>query len=184
MANIKYYPYVVDPKTGFDVYAGVPVEVDDTEPQPPNTSTWAPLPTQPGKVTYFYNGAWAQGANVSAAPFSELQDRALTEVIANFENDVDALNAGYSASERASWNQQYNAAQSVLSGGTSNLLNTLAQARNMDVKVLAQKIVDKNTTYNTEYATILGKYQALKDSIAVAERPGDLPAFAHLTSLF
>jgi hypothetical protein len=158
------------------IYNDTVTEQDADLPAPANTSEWQPPPAVAGAVYYQYNGAWVLGVDIRTAEVSTLSAASLLAAQSAFETAVSALTSGYTASERASWNQQVADATVVQAGGNaSTLLTTLAEARGLAVTDLATKILAKNTAYQTSYAALLADLQKNRDAISNAKTVTDLP---------
>ncbi|WP_438451742.1 hypothetical protein, partial [Listeria monocytogenes] len=87
-----------------------------------------------------------------------------------FQAEVESINAGYSAAERAVWADQVAAATDVVAGRESSILTALAEARGVDVETLALKILDKDAAYKATYFKALGAYQKKRDEIGAATK--------------
>lgn len=118
------------------------------------------------------------GIDIKSATLSQLQALATKAVTDTFTEAVDALQGDYTDAERSSWVRQLSEAQGVINGTVKQpvTLSALAAARGVDLRILAQKIVDKDNAYNDEYSSLLATYQKAKDTIQGAKTVDDLPA--------
>lgn len=157
------------------MYSGTPVELGAEDTMPENSSGFQPLTPPEGYVVYFDGVGWVTALDIRNATLAQLQTALAADADRKFAEAADTLTKGYTSAEQKSWAQQVAEANTVIGGGTSTLLNVLASARGLDVKVLAQKIVDKATAYDTAYGQLLGTCQATKDKIAGAKTLDDLP---------
>lgn len=176
-----YYPYkdVVVGKTTLQAYTGTPVTVAVDAEQPSNTLQWAPTVTSSaGVLVYVDNAAWHVGQDITKLTLQQVQDLCLLKTQRTFEDASFALTSSYSAQEQKSWQQQVVEASGLIAGTIKNptLLTALATARKLDVKALAQKVVDKNNAYIANYSAILATFQATRDAIQAATSIDDLPA--------
>lgn len=180
-STFTYYPYapLVRGKTKLLAYTGTPVTVDRGAEVPANASVWRPGVCGDGMVPYFDDGAWHIGHDITVLTLDQMKGFALSAVTRAFEHTAASLVGTYSPAEQKSWGQQVTDAQAVLAGSAeSPLLNALAKARGLDVKDLAQKIVDKAAAYATSYAEALATFQAARDAIDAATTVDDLPALS------
>lgn len=170
----KYYGF--DVVGDFKISNGTVIEQDADAAAPANTTEWQPPEAPADGVYYQYDGAWVLGIDVRKAAIADLQASALVPVQAAFEAAVAQLQSAYTTSERASWAQQLSEAQGLIAGTTKEppLLTALASARGLDVKALAQKIVDKNNAYQSAYASALATFQKARDAISAAKQLSDL----------
>lgn len=175
-----YYPYtpVTVGNTTLEVYTGTPLVQDSTLPAPQNAST-QPVPKYgTGAIPYLNDtGGWSVGADFRLFTLDDWKAIATRAKSTAFSAAVANLNNSYSPSERASWVQQVTDATAFLGGASpSILLSTLADARDIPVATLAQKIVAKNGVYQVAYAQILGKFQKARDTINATTAASQIPA--------
>jgi hypothetical protein len=163
--------------TVFQKFNGKTIVQDADAAAPSNAVEWQPPPQIKNAVYYWYSGAWVHGLDYAKAQVSQVQASALKVAQIAFEKTMSTLHSEYSESERASWPQQFSDAQAVLTGGTASaLLNTLASARGVDVKTLAQKIVTKSEEHASSYASALADFQVVRDKIGNAKKVTDIPS--------
>lgn len=177
--TVTYYPYaeVTRGATKLLAYTGKPVTVEANAAQPDNTLQWAPVTCGPNVAVYNDNGVWHAGYDLATLTLAQMREIALSAVLRTFEAAVNALTANYSPLEQKSWALQVALARGLINNGTaSDTLNTLAKARGINVKVLAQKILDKDTAYQHAYLAALVTFQVARDSINAATKVEDLPA--------
>jgi hypothetical protein len=171
--------YIYEPVTAgcstFYAHLGKTVEADEV---PESATQWQPPETNEGFLMYWDGFGWVRGIDVRNAELSELQSRILKHVGEIFSSQVNSLKRPYSDGESDSWAIQLADAQNVLKGATDSvLLHALAEIRNVDVKELAQKIIDKSQAYYKQYAQVLGQYQKEVNQIQNAKSIDDLPKF-------
>jgi hypothetical protein len=179
----KLYAYPYTKLTGvasmLSVYTGTPIELAEGQSPPENSSPWRPPTAPDGRAVYFDGYGWFVGPDLATVKIADLQTIVFKDLADTFQSQVDALTTGYTAAERQSWGQQLADAKSLLAGGQSSaLLTTLASARGVDPKVLAQKIVDKDAAYQNQYAALLAAYQKQRDAVSIATSPDQLPAIS------
>ncbi|EMI5828516.1 TPA: hypothetical protein ACP7Q5_004789 [Escherichia coli] len=151
------------------VYKGTPTEVRAGEEAPANSTHWAPNENI-GTVPYFDGEGWVPGIPLNRITLSEAQRVAEAAAAEAFQAEVESINAGYSAAERAVWADQVAAATDVVAGRESSILTALAEARGVDVETLALKILDKDAAYKATYFKALGAYQKKRDEIGAATK--------------
>ena len=176
--EVTYYPYeevTLDNGSTFNVYTGTPVTVAADEPPPKNASQWKPHPASGGLVSYFDGNGWSMRADVTKMTFAQLQAVCTVKAQNQYEIAMERAKAGYTASEQASWTQQVAGANEVLTGGTSALIEALAEARGEDEKELAQKIVDKNDAFTKVSIAALTALNKTRAQINAATAVKDLP---------
>lgn len=171
------YPYksLTGVGANLQVYTGAPLEIDADADTPASACVWKPPTVGDGLAVYFDGFGWVVARDITKMALDDLKELLLTDAATQFLQDTDALNAEYPRAERDSWSTQSAQAQIVLEGGESPMLTALASARGVDVKALAQKILDKANAYNTAYAKLLGAYQAQRDAVNAVSKVVKMP---------
>jgi len=181
-----WYPYVpLIANSKLMVYSGSSVELPIENTPPENSSEYPPPIPSSGEIAYHDGIGWVLGPDVRAMDLSVLQNKALLQVNAQFAYAIEQLKNGkYFPEEQESWNLQLSEAEQVLTGKfTSSLLQTLADARGITVKEMAQSIVDKADSYNKAYFLELASMQAKRESIKSAKTLNDITVFESVHDL-
>lgn len=82
----------------------------------------------------------------------------------------------YPQEERDGWGEQVEAAQAVLMGGESALIDALAAARGVTAEIMAQTVIDKRDQYRALYGAVVARLGVLRGQIAAATTLADLEA--------
>lgn len=178
MSDKRYaYPYAPINEgigKGLLVYTGEPIELSEDESLPENSSKWKPTINVPGQVAY-YNplGFWVIAPDINKADPSIVRAAILRRITDDFNYEMTQLSAQYPIAEQQSWAQQLAEAQAFLAdaSATTPLLSKLATVRGVNVKDLAQKIVDKNTAYQSQYTDKLAAFQKQRSAIEMSDLP-------------
>lgn len=178
VVETTYYPYeevTLDNGSTFNIYTGTPVTVAADDAPPKNASKWPPHPAVGGLVSYFDGVGWTMRPDVTRMTLAQLQSVCVTKAQNDYEVAMDQIKSQYTASEQASWAYQLAGAETVLAGGTSDMIEALAEARGEDEKELAQKIVDKNTAFTKASIAALATLNKTRTQIFAATAVKDLP---------
>ena len=108
-----------------------------------------------------------------AHPDAELaaakQDR-LTIINEACDRELNILAETYPPGEVSSWPQQVKEAEAYTADPTASvpLLTAIAESRGITVELLVQKVIEKMEAYSAAAGVIIGKRQALEDSLDAA----------------
>lgn len=89
-----------------------------------------------------------------------------------YEKKVFSLQGAMTASEVGSWTDQKTEALAYLTdpmNATVPMIRAIAEARGLDLAILARKIIQKAETYSAEHGRLMGKRQALEKLITNAK---------------
>lgn len=106
---------------------------------------------------------------------AELLDAKLIEINKSFETEMSALTSQYPASEMLSWSKQETEARAYILDDTAitPLLDSLAEARNIDKFELVNRVIVKADGFATFSGMTIGKRQGLEDAIEVLRASPD-----------
>lgn len=123
---------------------------------------------QPGIATEWLDDTEAEAAQLN-------KPLLLAQLNAICNQHLAALTTGYPSGERDSWGKQEAEARAVLANASSAtpLLSAIADARGIDLMVLAGRVVAKADAFAAAAGAIIGRRQALEQAIHDAV---DVPA--------
>jgi hypothetical protein len=184
MSDAKNFAYPYAPIAegigkGLMVYTGNPIELEEGEDLPENSSKWKPVVNTEGHVAYFHSaGYWISAPDITKIDLALVRNAMLRRITDDFNYDVSQLSAQYPAGEQQSWTQQLAEAQALTANADAPtpLLTVLAIGRDTTVKELAQKIIEKSTAYHAALAEKIASYQKQRTAIDSATSTDQLPA--------
>ena len=103
----------------------------------------------------------------------EAKEQQLHYINNRFDSEMNAFKAQYTPQDEfASWETQAKEAKAYLQSkdtADAPYLSLIAQGRGMELEALAQKVMEKNTTYNQKLYTLIGYRQSLIKALEKAQ---------------
>ncbi|TLD79845.1 hypothetical protein LS68_009240 [Helicobacter sp. MIT 05-5293] len=126
--------------------------------------------------------------NYTLPPFdiASKKEQILAHITYCLESELYVLREGKTPAEIETYQEQAKDAQRFLDTHNEQdapFLKQLADARNIPLEELAQKVLTKSASYNTAYAKLLGHYQQLKEKIENATTLKELQAISYKSPL-
>jgi len=100
----------------------------------------------------------------------------LTRAKRLYRDSMSPISAIYPADERDGWQEQLGAAQEVLAGGTSALVDTLAAVKGVTAAEMAQTIIAKRDQYRALYGAATARLSAARNALTEATTLAEIRA--------
>lgn len=158
-------------------FSGVFTVDDKFAPVPSGLSIAPPEEIPTGMIAVASDSDWI----LVAEPVKHIDSAKSTsqaEVVAHYEQRIQALASGYSQYERESWPVQTAEATAYTAGpqAATPWLDAASAARGIDKAELAARVIAMDTAYRQIHGALTGHRQKLWDQINAAQTTDDIAA--------